>query len=214
MQSSYSRFEDEEQGAVSASPKSRSIRLSNMDNRNSRISYGSSISGDSERLSRKGRRSERLTLNESVRKSNLSLKDVKALATDRASKSVMSNLFSSPPRPSEPLMGAQDALDKTDNEDQYVEHKWSINELSQKLNTRINAFNVPKSDGLSSIQASELLAACGPNSITPPAKTPLWILFLVQFTNMLMVLLEVSGTLCIILFVIDPSNLTNLYLGI
>ena len=44
-----------------------------------------------------------------------------------------------------------------------------------------------KSAGLTQKAAEELLVKYGPNLLTPPPKVPLWLLFLVQFTNLLMV---------------------------
>ena len=54
--------------------------------------------------------------------------------------------------------------------------------------------------GLSVAAAIELLDDIGPNVLTPPPKVPLWLLFLLQFTNILMVLLLCTSLLCFVLY--------------
>ncbi len=51
--------------------------------------------------------------------------------------------------------------------------------------------------GLSSVQAAESRAAHGVNILTPPAKVPLWKTFLGKFTDPLIIILLVAGTLSI-----------------
>ena len=55
----------------------------------------------------------------------------------------------------------------------------------------------------------------GENKLTPPQKTPLYIKFLMQFTNFFSLLLLAGSILCFIGYSIDPDkDQTNLYLGI
>lgn len=96
----------------------------------------------------------------------------------------------------------------------YKEHLYALDTLAQKLNTSLDDRDPTKSKGLTEEQASNLLKELGPNVLTPPPRLPLWALFLLQFTNLLMVLLEITALLCIILFIVDPSNWDNLYLGV
>lgn len=96
----------------------------------------------------------------------------------------------------------------------YSEHMYPLDVLASKFKTDIDMTDASKSKGLTAAMAAELLAEYGPNVLTPPPRVPLWLLFLLQFTNYLMVLLEVTALLCIILFIIEPSVLDNLYLGV
>lgn len=89
----------------------------------------------------------------------------------------------------------------------YSEHLLSLEELSSDLGTDIQ-------QGLTLAQSQKRLHQEGPNALSPPARVPLWLLFLVQFTNLFMVLLMSAGVLCFILFAIKPSDPTNLYLGV
>jgi sodium/potassium-transporting ATPase subunit alpha len=96
----------------------------------------------------------------------------------------------------------------------YTEHLFDLPRLSEFFKTQID-FTVPKlSRGLTSKQAQEMLAQFGPNMLTPPARIPLWLLFLFQFLNFFMLLLIAAGVISIIAYLISPSDPTNLYLGI
>jgi sodium/potassium-transporting ATPase subunit alpha len=114
----------------------------------------------------------------------------------------------------EPLLGAQDALDKTKGMGELFEHMWDLDVLAEKYSTHIDLDRVENSGGLKQEKADMLLEEFGPNVLTPPPRVPLWVLFLIQFTNLLMVLLMLTGLLCFILYATDTSNPTNLYLGV
>jgi sodium/potassium-transporting ATPase subunit alpha len=119
--------------------------------------------------------------------------------------------------PAEPLLGATDALERTGGKGAagaYSEHMYPLEVLADKYKTHIDVNDPTKSRGLSADKAAELLKEMGPNLLTPPPRVPLWLLFLLQFANYLMVLLQVTALLCIILFIVDPSVLDNLYLGV
>ena len=96
----------------------------------------------------------------------------------------------------------------------YKEHMFPLDLISSTFQTHIDPDDPSKSLGLSSSQAEQILAKFGPNVLTPPPKVPLWIVFLLQFTNLLMVLLMITGALCIVLFIVNTSVLVNLYLGL
>eukprot|EP01041_Mallomonas_annulata_P008015 gene8015-16413_t len=98
----------------------------------------------------------------------------------------------------------------------YVEHMMLLRDLSSTFHTSINLNNLSKSEGLSSERAKLQLETDGLNILTPPARTPLWLVFLLQFTNMFMVLLLIAAILSIITFIIHPPprDPMNLYLGI
>ena len=53
-----------------------------------------------------------------------------------------------------------------------------------------------------------------PNVLTPPPSLPKWLLFLFQFTNLLMVLLEITATACFIIWLVDMSTWPNLYIAV
>ncbi len=116
-----------------------------------------------------------------------------------------------------PLINAEDALERTGGKGaagSYSEHMYPLEVLSEKYSTSIDYTDPTKSHGLKSAQAEELLAKMGPNVLTPPPRVPLWLLFLLQFTNLLMVLLNITALLCIILFLVDTTVWVNLYLGV
>lgn len=117
----------------------------------------------------------------------------------------------------EPLIDATDALERTggtSTSGAYKEHLYPLEILAEKFSVHIDTKNISKSQGLTSKKATSLLEEYGPNVLTPPPRLPLWALFLLQFTNLLMVLLQVTALLCIILFIVDPTIWENLYLGV
>ena len=97
----------------------------------------------------------------------------------------------------------------------YREHLWTLEVLAEHFQSSgIDIEDVSKSAGLSSAAATAILAKVGPNVLTPPAKIPHWLLFLIQFSNLFMVLLMCAGSLCLILYGISPTDPSNLYLGV
>ena len=78
-------------------------------------------------------------------------------------------------------------------EKKYVEHLYSLSDLANQFLTHIDLNNVAMSKGLTDEAAAELYERCGPNTLTPPAKVPLWLLFLLQFLNIFMLLLIAAG---------------------
>lgn len=114
-------------------------------------------------------------------------------------------------------LNAEETLERTGGKGAsgaYREHLYPLDVLADKMKTNIDVNEPSKSKGLSTKQAGELLKEYGPNVLTPPPRLPLWVLFLMQFTNLLMVLLEITALLCIILYIINPSTPDNLYLGV
>jgi magnesium-transporting ATPase (P-type) len=96
----------------------------------------------------------------------------------------------------------------------YSEHLLELQDLAEMFGTKLDVSNVPASAGLTADQAGKLLEEFGPNVLTPPPRTPAWLLFLLQFTNLFMVLLLIVALLSFILYAIDPTQPVNLYLGI
>jgi len=107
-----------------------------------------------------------------------------------------------------------DALQGAPTQEEYTEHVMDVGELAAALGTRLDMDNPMDSAGL---QKEEVMAARethGPNVLTPPVRLPLWALFLLQFLNLFMLLLLTASLLAFIAYVIDPSDLSNLYLGV
>ena len=105
---------------------------------------------------------------------------------------------------------------RQESKSQYTEHGIPVAELGKYFNTSICLENRSRSEGLTQEQAQLLLEKNSKNLIPPPARVPLWLLFLLQFTNMFMVLLLIAAILSIITFVIHPlpRDPMNLYLGV
>lgn len=117
----------------------------------------------------------------------------------------------------EPMLGAENVLERTGGKGAsgaFTEHMFQLDVLASKLSTHIDYDDVNSSRGLSSGKAAEFLALYGPNVLTPPPKIPHWLLFLLQFTNLLMVLLQVTGLACIIIYIVNTSAPVNLYIGV
>lgn len=115
------------------------------------------------------------------------------------------------------LLGAEDALNRKGGKGAagaFSEHMHPLEVIADNYHTHIDYRNVVHSRGLTHQKAEQLLHELGPNVLTPPPRVPLWLLFLLQFTNLLMVLLLIVSFLCIILYAINPTNLINLYLGV
>jgi sodium/potassium-transporting ATPase subunit alpha len=116
----------------------------------------------------------------------------------------------------EPVKNAEDALERTGGKGAagaYSEHMYPLDVLGNKYSTRIDSSDPSKSKGLPAKKAEELLAEYGANVLTPPPKVPLWMIFLLQFANLLMVLLMITAILCIVLFFVTWVW-PNLYIGV
>lgn len=92
------------------------------------------------------------------------------------------------------------------------EHKLGIEEVMTLYKSNIV-------NGLSSVDAQELLLKNGPNTLTPLKKTPHWVLFLRQLTNGFAILLWCGAFFSIIAFIIQytsekKTSLENIYLAI
>jgi magnesium-transporting ATPase (P-type) len=135
----------------------------------------------------------------------------------RISASSLPSIIHVPESKASPLLNAEDALERTGGKGvagSFSEHMHPLEIIAETYCTHIDGKDPKQSRGLSSIKAADLLEELGPNVLTPPPRVPLWLLFLLQFTNLLMVLLIITAILCIILFLIDTSVLVNLYLGV
>jgi type IV secretory pathway TrbD component len=147
----------------------------------------------------------------------LSRSDISIAFRRRVSGSSLPNVlpFREPPS-AEPVKNAADALERIGGKGAagaYSEHMFPLEVLADKYFTHIDIEDPSKSKGLTEKKADEVYDEYGPNMLTPPPKVPLWLLFLLQFANLLMVLMMITGTLCIILFLVTWIYF-NLYIGV
>ena len=146
--------------------------------------------------------------------------DILIAARKRVSQTTMPTVLDIIPRvgpESEPMLGAENVLERTGGKGAggaFSEHMFQLDVLAAKYFTHIDPDNVNDSRGLTAAKAAEFFALYGPNVLTPPPKIPHWLLFLLQFTNLLMILLQVTGLACIIIYIVTPSAPTNLYIGV
>jgi sodium/potassium-transporting ATPase subunit alpha len=180
-----------------------------------------SLGGTGIRVRRSGSTADIVRRNGAVqvsRKSSFS--DGLLAAHRRASDSSLPSLvfpLARTPVPVEALANAHSALHAADESGRSVglqEHLHSLQELADTFGTHIDLEAPVKSRGLTSVAAGELLAAGGPNILTPPHRVPLWLLFLLQFCNLLIILLLVASLLSFILFTIQPAEYSHLYLAV
>jgi sodium/potassium-transporting ATPase subunit alpha len=106
----------------------------------------------------------------------------------------------------------EDRIDGLKKEMELDEHKLTFEELSQRLCTDLK-------NGLTQTKAEVLLQQNGPNALTPPKRTPEWIVFLKQMTNGFAILLWLGSLFSLIAYLIQFSSdhdtaKDNLYLAI
>lgn len=89
----------------------------------------------------------------------------------------------------------------------FTEHEWPLPQLCEYYNTSLE-------NGLDSAQVLQQRAKHGPNCLTPPKMTPLWVKYLEQYANFFMILLLGGGILCFVAYALDSEDATNLYLGV
>jgi len=116
----------------------------------------------------------------------------------------------------DPIANVNDALEKLGGKGPagaYSEHLWDFNKLSTLYQCHIDSLNPSRSCGLTADQAIKHLNEYGHNVLTPPPRIPLWLLFLLQFTNLLIILIMITATVSLILYLTDFSLKSNLYIG-
>jgi len=86
------------------------------------------------------------------------------------------------------------------------EHKVTVGELCTRLETH-------PENGLNSEKATEILKRDGPNMLSPPKVKPLWLRYLLAYTDFFSMMLTVAAILCFIGYALDNSAKDNLYLG-
>jgi sodium/potassium-transporting ATPase subunit alpha len=106
--------------------------------------------------------------------------------------------------------------DKIRSTAKYTEHTMTMGALSDLFGTHINEHDPHLSRGLSASLANNLLLTNGNNTISPPITTPRWMLFMLQFTETFMVLLQFAAFLSLLSYFLQeaPKDPLDLYIGI
>ncbi|KAJ2891174.1 hypothetical protein IWW38_003735, partial [Coemansia aciculifera] len=120
------------------------------------------------------------------------------------------------PRPvlSIPATLADEKEDHAKKSVDITEHLLSLSEVCDKFSVQANADHPQDSFGLGASQAADLLAAHGPNTLTPPKKKSSWRKFLGCVTSLFNLMLIAAGILQYILLGIDfENNKANIYMG-
>ncbi|KAJ1663742.1 hypothetical protein IW140_004656 [Coemansia sp. RSA 1813] len=95
-----------------------------------------------------------------------------------------------------------------------TEHMLSLEEICAKFSVKVNPDRPQESYGLGSAQAADLLAANGPNALTPPKKKSSFHKFLLCLSSLFNLMLIAAGILEYILLAIDyKDNKANIYMG-
>eukprot|EP00798_Chlamydomonas_sp_ICE-L_P012784 gene12784-16042_t len=84
----------------------------------------------------------------------------------------------------------------------------------QTLEQVYESYSIEPEKGMSSAQVHESRAKWGSNRLTPAKQTPMWVLYLLQFTDFFSILLTAGGILCFVAYGLDQSDPSNLYLGV
>lgn len=105
--------------------------------------------------------------------------------------------------------------DATPKEEELKEPYCTLNELIiMHPESKINAFDIEtKTGGLSSEEAKKRIGIYGYNRLTPPPRTPEWLLLLRQFNNLFLQLLLICAVLALISYILYGDK-NNLYLGV
>merc|ERR1712214_179364 len=106
----------------------------------------------------------------------------------------------------------EENLDDLKKELELDVHQITTSELCQRLGTNLET-------GLTSAQAKANLERDGPNALTPPPTTPVWIRFLKTLFGGFSMLLWLGAVLCFLAYSIQATTLEeppddNLYLGV
>jgi sodium/potassium-transporting ATPase subunit alpha len=98
----------------------------------------------------------------------------------------------------------------------YTEHAMSLSQLSEAFGTDLNEKDPNMSLGLTAMTCNSRLNAHGRNAISPPPTTPRWMLFLLQFTDTFMVLLQFASFLSLLSWCLEeqPRDPVDLYIGL
>lgn len=101
---------------------------------------------------------------------------------------------------------------KKEHEYEVKEHLLSIEELTAEVKTKVDTAAPSHSWGLDADEAHRRLQTNGKNILSPPKQTPEIVKFLLEFTNLFMILLAVAGVLSIVAYLLDRTQVTVLLL--
>lgn len=87
------------------------------------------------------------------------------------------------------------------------DHRIPLEELRERYQTDYTK-------GLSSAKAQQLNQQFGDNKLSEKEREPLWKKFLKEVSNGFAIMLWVGSVLCILTYILQPSDPSNMYLGI
>jgi magnesium-transporting ATPase (P-type) len=126
----------------------------------------------------------------------------------KASQAVMAKKSVADLNKAAPDAAAQKSDDAALTNVPIFEHKMEAAEIAALYNSSIST---GLSDAVTEVNNREKY---GPNSLTPPKETPLWLKFVAHQTGGFSLLLWGGGGLCFIVYGLDSSSPDNLYLGL
>jgi sodium/potassium-transporting ATPase subunit alpha len=101
------------------------------------------------------------------------------------------------------------------NQNRYSQAYEDLSEVAMKCaDSRINLGRIEDSRGLNTSEVEDKRKIYGFNRLAPPEITPDYILFLKQFLDLFMILLNLAGLLSLIAYFLDKKEKLNLYLAI
>jgi sodium/potassium-transporting ATPase subunit alpha len=95
-------------------------------------------------------------------------------------------------------------------------HKLEIKTLEERLKTRImgDESGHGRNFGLTEDEAAQILHSYGPNALKEKRGTPWYVKLLKEMTGPFALMIWVSSLLCLIAYLIDTNDPSNLYLSI
>lgn len=94
------------------------------------------------------------------------------------------------------------------------EHNLPLRAIADRFGCKLSEENPLLSEGLTAERAGLGIETYGLNRLTPPKRTPAWLMLVHEFTNPLTALLLLCALLSYILYALDSSkDMANIYLG-
>lgn len=87
------------------------------------------------------------------------------------------------------------------------DHRIPLEELKQRYQTDYN-------NGMTTAKATQLNQEFGDNKLSEKEREPLWKKFIKEVSNGFAIMLWVGSALCILTYVLQPDDPSNMYLGI
>lgn len=89
-----------------------------------------------------------------------------------------------------------------------------VQEHMMTIDDCLKYHSVNRDTGLTTAQVDSKRNTYGLNELTPPPSTPMWVLFLHHLTGFFSLLLWLAAFLCFLGYILDDTQIENLYLGI